>query len=69
MIDGKLLIEKLLLYARTFLGLQELDVIYLRNTLLATFKLDAPCKKVKNISYVTELTVPDELIEETMQYA
>ena len=69
MIDGKILIEKLLLYARTFLGLAELDEIYMRNTLLAIFKLSSPCKKVKDINYVTELTVPDELINEVSAYA
>ena len=69
MIDGKILIEKLLLYARTFLSLPELDVIYLRNTLLGIFKLSAPCKKVKDIEFVTELTVPDVLIEEIKTYA
>ncbi|MBO5713685.1 MAG: UDP-glucose--hexose-1-phosphate uridylyltransferase [Clostridia bacterium] len=69
MIDGKILIEKLLLYARTFLGLAELDVIYLRNTLLTEFNLSAPIKNAKNISYVTELDVPDELINEIIAYA
>lgn len=69
MTDGKILIEKLLLYARTFLGLPELDVIYTRNTLLGIFKLSSPCKEVEDIDYVTKLTVPDELIEETKAYA
>lgn len=69
MIDGKLLIEKLIVYARTFLGLPELDEIYLRNTLLGIFKLSAPLKKAVNLNYITELTVPDELIEEIEKYA
>ena len=69
MIDGKLLIEKLLVYARTFLGLPELDEIYLRNTLLGIFKLSAPLLKPVNLDYITELTVPDELIEEIEKYA
>ena len=33
MIDGKILIEKLLVYADAFLGLNANDVIYFRNIL------------------------------------
>ena len=39
MIDGKLLIEKLLVYAKKFLCLNELDVVYERTMLLHLFNL------------------------------
>ncbi len=69
MIDGKLLIEKLLLYARTFLGLQELDVIYQRNILLHLFNLSSPLKEEVDIDYVKDYQVPDVLVEEIIAYA
>lgn len=69
MTDGKILIEKLLLYAKTFLGLPALDEIYLRNVLLREFKLDSPAKDAGDISYVKDLELPDELIEEIKAYA
>ena len=45
MIDGKLLVEKLLVYADAFLGLNALDVIYQRNYLLRLFGFTAPTKE------------------------
>ena len=42
MIDGKILIEKLLIYAETFLHLDKRDEIYFRNLLLKEFKLKEP---------------------------
>ena len=42
MINGKILIEKLLVYAETFLSLNKRDEIYFRNLLLREFKLDEP---------------------------
>ena len=69
MTDGKILIEKLLLYAKTFLGLPALDEIYLRNVLLREFKLDSPAKDAGDLSYVKDLELPDELIEEIKAYA
>ena len=38
MIDGKLLVEKLLKYATTFLHLNKRDEIYMSNLLLREFK-------------------------------
>ena len=72
MIDGKLLIEKLIVYAQEFLGLVDLDVIYTRNVLLNLFKLSSPSKQKLTetaIKEIKELSVPDVLIEEIMAYA
>ena len=69
MIDGKILIEKLIVYAQTFLGLNELDVIYERNNLLHLFNLSSPSNEIINKEEITALTVPDLLIEEIMAYA
>ncbi len=72
MINGKLLIEKLLVYAQEFLGLVELDVIYTRNVLLNLLKLSSPSKEKlteSEISEIKALSVPDVLIDEIMAYA
>lgn len=67
--DGKLLIEKLLKYAITFLHLNPRDEVFVRNLLLREFKLDAPLKEVPDLSYIEELDVPDSLILELSEYA
>ena len=64
MIDGKKLIEKLIIYAQAFLGLNELDVIYERNTLLNLFKLSSPTTEEVDKEEITSLEVPDTLIDE-----
>ena len=69
MIDGKLLIEKLLVYAQAFLGLNELDVIYQRNNLLNLFKLSSPTKEQPNKEEILKMEVPDALISDIMAYA
>ncbi len=69
MIDGKLLIEKLLTYAQEFLHLDKLDVIYTRNLLLREFKLDAPTEDAGDLSFVMEYKVPDELVKEIEEFA
>ncbi len=69
MIDGKLLIEKLIVYAQAFLGLNELDVIYERNTLLHLFNLSSPTSEKVNKEEITALAVPDTLIDEIIKYA
>ncbi len=68
MIDGKLLVEKLVRYAKAHLGLNDLDVIYKRNELLKAFGLDSAYTGDEDISYVDNLTVPDELVAETETY-
>ncbi|MBR5900481.1 MAG: UDP-glucose--hexose-1-phosphate uridylyltransferase [Clostridia bacterium] len=69
MIDGKILVEKLLKYAVKFLHLSPRDVIYYRNLLLREFKLGEPAEKVENIDYVESLDVPDELVDEIERFA
>ena len=69
MTDGKLLVEKLLVYAKEFLHLEDLDVIYTRNLLLREFGLDAPCDNAGDVSYIKSYTVPDELVKEVETYA
>ena len=39
--NGELLVERLLVYAKKNLHLDERDVIYMRNVLLAEFKLSS----------------------------
>ena len=72
MTDGKLLVEKLLVYADSFLGVNSLDVVYFRNLLLNLFKLNSPSKetlseKVKET--IRSYETPDELINEICDYA
>lgn len=69
MIDGKLLVEKLLRYAGKFLYLNKRDEIYTRNILFREFKLDEPIEDAGDISYIDSLDVPDTLVNEIEQYA
>ena len=72
MIDGKLLIEKLLVYADAFLGLNALDVIYQRNYLLRLFGFNSPTKEKLTASMKEEIRsmqVPDVLIDEIMAFS
>ena len=67
--DGKLLIEKLLRYAKTFLHLEDRDEIYMRNLLLREFRLTEPLSEIPDLSYIDGLDVPDEIVAETEKYA
>lgn len=69
MIDGKLLVEKLLRYSKKFLGLNPRDEIYFRNILLREFGLDYPLEDAGDLSYIDELTVPDVLVSEIEDFA
>lgn len=69
MIDGKILVEKLLVYAESFLSLNKRDEIYFRNLLLREFKLSEPAENVGDLSFVKEYDVPDELVREIAEYA
>lgn len=69
MIDGKLLIEKLLRYAEDFLDLSRRDEIYFRNLLIREFKLDEPYNGEEDLSYIDSLTVPDIIASELEQFA
>lgn len=69
MIDGKLLIEKLIEYSKVFLHLNSLDEIYIRNTLLREFKLTEPLDEIPDLSSIKKMTVPDELYNDVKTYA
>ncbi len=69
MIDGKLLVEKLLRYAGKFLYLNSRDEIYTRNILLREFKLDEPIENAGDLSYIDALDVPDTIVNEIEQFA
>ncbi len=69
MIDGKILVEKLLAYAKAFLHLNPRDEIYMRNLLLREFKLTEPCEENVDLSYINEIDVPDCIVEELESYA
>lgn len=69
MIDGKLLVEKLLRYAKKFLHLNPRDEIYFRNLLLREFKLDEPCQDAGDLSFIDSLDVPDVIVNELEEFA
>ena len=69
MIDGKLLIEKLITYSKSFLYMSDLDETYVRNTLLVHFKLTEPMEKLPDLDYIKNMTVPDVLFSEIKDYA
>ena len=69
MIDGKLLVEKLLRYAKKFLHLNPRDEIYFRNLLLREFKLDEPCQDAGDLSFIDGLDVPDVIVNELEEFA
>ena len=69
MVNGKLLVEKLIAYAKAFLYLDDLDEVYERNTLLAEFKLDSAYVGDTDLEYVKEMSVPDVLFNETKDFA
>ncbi|MBE5742927.1 MAG: UDP-glucose--hexose-1-phosphate uridylyltransferase [Clostridiales bacterium] len=69
MINGKLLVEKLIVYAKNFLHLNELDEIYVRNTIFMLFHISSPAENVPNLNYIKEMSVPDVLFNEIKDYA
>ena len=69
MVDGKILVEKLLKYAGVFLHLNKRDEIYMRNLLLREFKLSEPTDGAPDLSYIESLDVPDEIVSELESYA
>lgn len=69
MVDGKILIEKLLKYAKAFLHFESRDEIYFRNLLLREFKLMEGAEDAGDLSFIEELTVPDILVQEVEAYA
>lgn len=70
MVNGKLLAEKLIVYAKNFLYLAELDEVYMRNILLGEFGLVAAEVNPKiDHDKIAKMALPDELFNEVMQYA
>ena len=67
--DGKLLTERLLAYARAHLHMQECDVDYMRNVLLSRLKTDSPYDGEADVSGIAEMDVPDALFAELKEYA
>ena len=59
--NGELLIERLIAYAKAFLHLQACDEIYTRNLLLSKFGLFAPYDGKVETNDVYEMRVPDAL--------
>lgn len=67
--NGELLTERLLAYARRFLHLDARDEVYMRNVLLAEFGLHAPYEGVPDVSDAEKMDVPDALNAEIAAYA
>lgn len=67
--DGKLLVEKLLVYARAHLFLSECDEIYMRNVLLSEFGFTEPYEGKAELSGIAEADVPDDLAGELKAFA
>lgn len=68
-INGGLLVDKLITYAKTFLHLKQLDEIYVKNLLLREFKLNQPSEISEDNFFITKLLVPDCLVSEIEAYA
>lgn len=69
MVDGKILIEKLIKYAEKFLYLEKTDEEYFRNLLLKELNVETPFTGEEDFSCVEKLSVPDELADELIVYA
>ena len=69
MVDGKILVEKLLRYAVKHIYLNPRDVIYFRNLLLREFKLDEPLEDEIDLSFIDSLDVPDVIVQELETFA
>ena len=66
--EGKLLIEKLLKYAKSYLHLNEYDEVYVRNILLSILKI--PCPYEQDLDFnIQSMDVPDKLWQELIRYA
>lgn len=70
MVDGKILVEKLVEYAKDFLYLSEYDDTYIRNILLGEFGLTAAAVDYTvDKNAIAAMAVPDELFNDVMAYA
>ena len=59
-----IIVEKLLVYAKEHLDLDELDLIYTRNLLLNKLNIDEPYYGEFEKDYIKDLSVPDVLLDE-----
>lgn len=69
MVNGKILVEQLLRYAEKFLHLEVRDEIYFRNLLLREFNLDEPNEETIDLSFIDNLTVPDQIVSDLEKFA
>ncbi len=67
--DGKILTEELIAYAKAHLSLDPLDEPWLRNRVLALLKLDGATSAAVDTAWVEALDVPDALTERVRAYA
>ena len=67
--NGELLIERLIAYAKKHLYLHDYDENYFRNLLLAEFRLPAPYEGAPDVSDIAGMDVPDSLCDEIKAYA
>ena len=65
--DGRLLVERLLVYAKTYLHLEDCDTDYMRNVLLSRFSLADPYEGEADFSDIGNMDVPDALVAEIGQ--
>lgn len=64
----KIVIEKLLQYARQHLFLEPLDEIYFRNVLLKILKVNEPLNEILYFPEIKNLEVPDLILSEIKSY-
>ena len=67
--NGELLVERLLAYAKKNLHLDERDAIYMRNVLLAEFRLSAAYEGEADVADIQSMDVPDQLNSEITEFA
>lgn len=67
--DGKLLTEKLIAYAKAHLFLAEEDEVYMRNVLLSQFGFSEPYDGQADVTDAVAADVPDFLAEQVRQFA
>ena len=67
--DGKLLTEELVAYAKAHLSLDPLDEPWLRNRVLAMLKLDGATAAEVDTAWVADAEVPDALTEKLRAFA
>ncbi len=69
LIDGKLLVERIICYAKNFLSLNELDEVYVRNLLLGQFGLTAAAVNPHiDEDTIAKMQLPDEIFDDVKAY-